>query len=241
MYNLPGMGPIPGANPMPFGVRLYHPKRPFLDTTKSVWRNTEGCVVETEQPAYAIKDTANLLLFVERYFSGLQPNIEGYIFELIRHDPIASLTYGEVMRQRQKGSQLLDQVMLLQCLSIVSQGYGTVSSTNVPGIKEYDFAKMGRSTYEAYDRNSRDRPLPAAINHQMDVALLKCKKRLEKALLKCLAHEMLRPKIKPWYEIFLALFVLSWNMEYIRRGAEKYILSKNGTVCIKYARKRSIG
>lgn len=230
LWNLPGFGPIPGAHSISLWVSLYEPKRPLLDNTKSEWSNMEGYVVGTEQPPYAIRDTGSLVMFVERYFERLQPQIENHILDLVQHDPIASLTYYEVMRQRRRDSELLDLAIQIQCLSFVSQGYGTVSSNNVPGIREYDFSKLGRSTYDAYNRKSRDRPLPAAINHQMDVALLKALKKLESRFVKALTCAMLKSGIKPWYEIFLALFVLSWNLEYIRRGAEKYIMSKNGTV-----------
>lgn len=237
IWNLPGYGPISMGQPLRVTFRQYHPQRPLLDTASSVWSNTEGEVKVVEQPPYAIYDTASLLPAFERYFTSLQPVIEGWIFDRIRHDEIATLTYNEVMRVRRLSPagprNLLDLVMRIQCLSIVSQGYGTVWSNNIPGIQEYDYGKMGRSSYEVYDRNSRDRPLPGAINHQMDVAALKYMKKLERLCVKELSQQMFKSKIKPWYELFLALYVLFWNMEYIHRGATKYIMSKNGTVSVK--------
>jgi len=235
-WNLPGAGPIQ-AHPMRVLIRQYHPKGSLLDTATSVWSNTEGQVKVVQQPPYAIYDTASLLPAFERYFGNLQPAVEQWIFERIRHDQIASLTYREVMRVRSKrlsgARNLLDLAMKIQCLSIMSQGYGTVWSNNVPGIMEYDYGKMGRSSYEAYDRNSRDRPLPGAIHQQMDVAALKYLRKLEKQALKVLSSLTFKSRIRPWYELFLALYVVFWNMEYIRNSAEKYMLSKNGTVSIR--------
>ncbi|KAK7183754.1 hypothetical protein PSPO01_10090 [Paraphaeosphaeria sporulosa] len=213
IWNLPGTGPIQ-VQPMRITIGQYRPKRPFLDAATNEWSTNQGRVV-VEQPPYAVYDTHSL------------------IFSRVSHDEIALLTYQEVVRLRARlppGSQnLLDLCMRIQCLSVVSQGYGTVWSNDVPGIQEYDYSKLGRSQYEAYDRSSRDRPLPGAINQQVDVAALKLLKKLETACHKLVNNKIFKPKIKPWYELFLALYVIFWNLEYIHRSAETYIQSKNGT------------
>lgn len=236
LWNLPGYGPIMMAQPMRIHYREYLPRRAVLDTATSVWRTNDGEVKAVQQPPYAVYDTASLIPAFEKYFFYLQPAIETWIFDRIRHDEIASLTYNEVMRLRRMKPQgtpnLLDLAVRLQCISIVSQGYGTVWSNNIPGIQEYDYRKLGKSGYEAYDRDSCNRPLPGAINHQMDVAALKYLKKLEKHCVKELSASIFKPKVKPWYELFLAFFVLFWNLEYIHHGAERYIMSKNGTVSL---------
>lgn len=197
----------------------------------SVWTNKEGEVKSVHQPAYAIYDTANLVPTFERYFSNLQPAIEEWIFSRIRQDEVAYHTYREVVRMRGvHGSKALDLAMRLQCLSVVSQGYGSVWSNNIPGIREYDYTRLGRSDYEAYDRKSCDRPLPGAITHQMDVAAVKYLGKLEKQFVKEMTALIFKPRIKPWYELFLAFYVIFWNLEYIHHGAHDYIKSKNGTV-----------
>lgn len=234
-WNLPMYGPIShNAPPMCITFREYYPNRQLLDTTVSMWTNDEGAVKVVEQPAYAIYDTASFISTFERYFSSMQPSIEAWIFHRVQDDEIALLTYREVVRVRSMKpngpNNLLDLVMRIQCLSVVSQGYGTIVTQNIPGVREYDYRKMGRSTYEAYDRNSRDRPLTNAINHQMDVAALKYLKKLEGLCLKELKKQMFKSGTKPWYEVFLALYVLFWNMAYIHHGAKKYIVAKNGTV-----------
>ncbi|KAI4626606.1 hypothetical protein J4E83_003758 [Alternaria metachromatica] len=231
IWNLPGYGPIPNAQPMRIAFRPYSPTRGPLDVATSVWSNRDGQVPSVEQPAYAIYDTANLVQAYERYFSSLQPAIEEWIFARIRQDEVAYHTYQEVVRMRRvNGSKVLDLAMRLQCLSVVSQGYGSVFSENIPGIREYDYRRLGRSDYEAYDRNSCDRPLPGAITHQMDVAAVKYLRKLEKLFVKELVALIFRPRIKPWYELFLAFYVIFWNLEYIHHGAQDYIKSKNGTL-----------
>jgi hypothetical protein len=232
MWNLPGTGPIQ-VPPMRITIGQYRPKRPLLDAATNEWNTTQGRVV-VEQPPYAVYDTQSLIPLLERYIISLQPAVEQWIFTRVSHDEIALLTYQEVVRLRARlppgPHNLLDLCMRIQCLSVVSQGYGTVWSNDVPGILEYDYSKLGRSQYEAYDRNSRDRPLPGAINQQVDVAALKLLKKLETACHKLVNNKIFKPKIKPWYELFLALYVIFWNLEYIHRSAETYILSKNGTV-----------
>ncbi|KAF1944185.1 hypothetical protein EJ02DRAFT_432518 [Clathrospora elynae] len=231
LWNLPGYGPIPNASPLRITFRPYSPTRGPLDVAASVWSNKEGQVPSVEQPAYAIYDTENLVPAFERYFSSLQPAIEDWIFSRIRQDDVAFQTYQEVVRMRGvNGSKALDLAMRLQCLSVVSQGYGSVFSNNIPGIREYDYRRLGRSDYEAYDRGSCDRPLPGAITHQMDVAAVKYLRKLEKLFVKELATLIFKPRIKPWYELFLAFYVIFWNLEYIHHGAQDYIKSKNGTL-----------
>jgi len=61
------------------------------------------------------------------------------------------------------------------------------------------------------------------------VGLLKALKRLEKELIKILTDMIFKPKIKPWYELFLTFFVIFWNLDYIRQGATSYNNSKHGT------------
>lgn len=231
MWNLPGFGPIQGAQPIRVTFRPYSPRRGSLDVAASVWTNKDGELKSVEQPAYAIYDTANLVPAFERYFSSLQPAIETWIFDRISQDEVATLTYREVLRMRgTRHSKALDLAMRMQCLSVVSQGYGSVWSNNIPGIREYDYRRLGSSDYEAYDRRRNDRPLPGAITHQMDVAAVKYLKKLEKAFVKELALLIFKPKIKPWYELFLAFYVIFWNLNYIRHGARDYMRSKNGTV-----------
>ncbi|KAL5374154.1 hypothetical protein PMIN03_007504 [Paraphaeosphaeria minitans] len=231
IWNLPGTGPIQ-VQPMRITIGKYRPKRPFLDAATNEWSTTQGRVV-VEQPPYAVYDTQSLVPLLERYITNLQPAVERWIFARVSHDEIAVLTYQEVVRLRARlppGPQnLLDLCMRIQCLSVVSQGYGTVWSNGVPGIQVYDYSKLGRSQYEAYDRSSRDRPLPGAINQQVDVAALKLLRKLETACHNLVNNKIFKPKIKPWYELFLALYVIFWNLEYIHRSAETYIQSKHGT------------
>jgi len=231
MWNLPGYGPMVNNQAIQVGCREYHPENtPVIDSTCNYWQ-TNGGTVMVVQPPYAVYDTSALITAVERYLFRSQPSIEQWIFNHIQSNQLAILTYREALRQRDEfDSTLLDLALQMQCGAILSQGYGTVWSSPAPGIKEYDFRLFGHSGYEAYDRNGRDRPLPTAIGHQMDVAILKHINSLQKRILKLLNKRFFSPGIKPWYELFLVLFIILFNLEYIHGSAERYINVKRNTV-----------
>ncbi|KAF2202113.1 hypothetical protein GQ43DRAFT_448301 [Delitschia confertaspora ATCC 74209] len=231
MWNLPGYGPMLDNPAIPVVFRAYHPENlQVIDSTRNYWQ-TSNAVVTVDQPPYAVYDTAALMTNVERYLLRNQPMIEQWIFNHNQNNELALLTYNEAMRQRdQFGSHLLDLAIQMQCGAVVSQGYGIVWSSHIPGIKEYDYRTFGPSGYEAYDRNGRDRPLPTAIGHQMDVAILKHINRIQKQLLKELKKKIFNPGIKPWYELFLTFFVLLCNLEYIHGSAERYMNVKRNTM-----------
>lgn len=224
IWNLPGFGPIPNGHAIPIKIRQY--LQEGNDTTD--WRSSDGKINKMEQPAYAVVDTQHLTSFLEQYVLDVQPSIENWLLQRIQHDDIASHTIREVLRLR-PNSELLKLVMEILSFSILSQGYGSVVSNNVPGIKACDFGRMGRSVYEAYNRDSCDRPLPAMMSNQCDVAMLKVLKSREKSCIQMISDRVFKPKIKPWYELFLTFFVLFWNLDYIHQGAQKYIISKHGT------------
>jgi hypothetical protein len=95
------------------------------------------------QISYAIYDTGKLVLAFERYFSSLQPAVEGWIFARTQQEEIATLTFIEVLRMRTaNGSKVLDLAMRLQDVSVISQGHGSMCSNNIPGIGEYDYRSV---------------------------------------------------------------------------------------------------
>ncbi|KAK7177885.1 hypothetical protein PSPO01_16069 [Paraphaeosphaeria sporulosa] len=162
----------------------------------------EQPISDVAQP-YSVYDSSTLVSLIEEYSINLQPAVEQWIFAQIQHDQIAILTYQEVFRLRSSSpNDLLHLCMRIQCLSILSQGHGTTSSVE---------------------------PLPRAIGEQIEVALLKLLQKLEKTWRKLVDQKIFKTKIKPWYELFLALYVVLWNLEYIHCGAETYIESVNAS------------
>ncbi|KAH7116898.1 hypothetical protein B0J11DRAFT_552853 [Dendryphion nanum] len=230
LWFLPGkQQPIRMAQPLRLRYRPFHPDKNKPESTMSVWKNTEEAVITFEHAPYAVFDTTALQPDVESYFFGNLPSMERWIYSRIGRDEIALLTYREAFRLRGNGNTL-NAALHLQCLSIMSQGYGVVYSPGIPGIETVDFTALGHADYEAYDRNGRDQILPAAMNHQMDVAFVKLLRRLEHDCHKLLHNKVFKPKIKPWYELHLTFFILCWNLGYISQGATKYLQSKRGII-----------
>jgi hypothetical protein len=233
MWNAPGFGPLSEFPPLRINCREFYPVSTGINSTNYFFKNNKGDTVQLEQLPLAINDTASFQGQVEVYIFDRLRSTERLIFDRINHDEIAQLIYAEAVRMRachKNWSEILDLALQLQCLSVLSQGYGTVSSNHIQGMREYDYSTLGGSSYEAYDRKTYDRPLPPPINHAMDVALVNMLKRLEQRMHKLLPKIFMSPKVKPWYEFFVIFFILIWNMEYIRSGADEYIRSKTGTV-----------
>ncbi|KAF2740993.1 hypothetical protein EJ04DRAFT_112098 [Polyplosphaeria fusca] len=231
LWNLPGVGPLSVRDGIfRLQIREYIPSQ-NEDTTTYRWVNVAGQSVGFEQPPYAVYDTNGFEAAFRPWLAVLMPMIEQRgILDRVQNDDIALLTFREAMRMR-TSSNLLDSALKLLCLSLASQGYGTVFSNNVPGIHEVDHKSMGRTAYETYNRDSRDRPLPTAIAHTVDVGILRLLKIYQDHCLKAIGDKIFKVNNnKPWFELFIAMFVLLWNMEYVLNSAERYIGCKDRTV-----------
>ncbi|OCK75544.1 hypothetical protein K432DRAFT_465531 [Lepidopterella palustris CBS 459.81] len=228
-WNLPGSTPIRRST-IPVQFRSYRPETSDdCDSTTYRWQ-VNGVEKMIELPPYAVYDTGALLDDVERFVIESQPEVEAWILEKWEPDSLAFLTFKEAMRYRsQLGSNIIALALQIQCGAIMSQGYGSVMEAHIPGLFDVDYRTFGHCGYEAYDR-ARDRPLPQAMGHQFDVAILKYINRLQKALLKDLRKKIFQPGIKPWYELFLTFFILLSNLEYIHGGALGYMNSKMQTM-----------
>jgi hypothetical protein len=199
------------------------------DTTTIFITSIDGRVQKIQSPAYAACDTATLLKTVESLILDTQPSVEGWVRNRYSSDPLKLMTFQEAVRYRDTHkSGIISIALRMQCGAILSQGYGCVTD---PCWLEYvDFESYGKSEYEAYNRGL-ERPLPQAINHQVDVAILKCINGWQRILLKELKTKIfVESGSKSWYEVFLACFVLLSNLEYIHFGANAYIKSKLHTV-----------
>lgn len=162
----------------------------------------------TQQPLFAISDL-DLAPSLGTYLSQLQPAIEQWILEQAEQDTVAFLTYTEAMRQR-NDSALLTLAVRIHCLSILSEGHGTgwTSQGNRIPIEEN-----------------------VLIDRQLHNAAIKNMETLEKSLVKELSQLIFKPKAKPWYELFLALYVFFSAMgrlhgQVIGRSDESCIVEK---------------
>ncbi|KAF2760655.1 hypothetical protein EJ05DRAFT_525789 [Pseudovirgaria hyperparasitica] len=182
----------------------------------------------TTQP-FAIYNTSKLVDDMSRLIQAAQPSVEKWIVSQYRDDPLNHLTFLEACRYRDKsGSRIVALALRIQCGAIMSQGYGSVFGGDPTQFRRVDYISSSPSDYESYNRGM-DTPLPQAMGHQFDVAILKYINELQVELVKGLKSKIFGSGAKPWYEIFLTCFVLLSNLEYIHDGASTYARSKMKT------------
>ncbi|OCL01900.1 hypothetical protein AOQ84DRAFT_349986 [Glonium stellatum] len=228
-WNLPGSTPIEGSH-LSVLFRTYRPEpADDCDTTTYHWQ-VNGQAHKIALPPFAVYDTVALQDDVEKFLCDNQLEIEDWVLGRCNDDKLATLTYKEALRYRSEpGSDIITMALQMQCGAVMSQGYGSVMDPRVWKLPSVDYRQFGRCGYEAYDRVV-DCPVPQAMGHQFDVAILKYINRLQKDLIKELRKKIFQPGIKPWYELFLTFFILLSNLEYIHGGALGYLTSKRNTM-----------
>lgn len=184
-------------------------------------------------PPYAVADTSDLVKTIKEFIISNQRKFETQICQDLAQDGFSELIYKEARRYRSViSSDLIDHAFLVHCGAVISQGWGSVVKSYARGDCDcIDYTSIGASNYPAYNRKI-DRPLPQAMGHQFDVAILLQTNEWAATFLKHMRQKMLQSKASrlPWYEIFLATFIVLSNVEYVYKGAKEYLESKRGTV-----------
>ncbi|KAI0109472.1 hypothetical protein GGR51DRAFT_569799 [Nemania sp. FL0031] len=213
-WNLPG-GRVVDLPLLRTTCKTFSPRS--NDTHHITW-NIGDRIVEVELPPYACDDTAAVLSEVEHFLDQGNTAIINYILQDTK-DATTSLTLKEAMRYNSKHkSTVIDLALRIRSASYCSQGWGSITGPENLGINTVDFNEFGECGYAAYDRG-KDVPLPLSIDHQFDVALLLVIKKHQDELIKTLSGMINAKGQKPWYEIFLAVFVMLSNLEYVHAGS----------------------
>lgn len=183
-------------------------------------------------PPYVGDSPKNLREAVDSFLNNGMDNILAYIADATEYD-LSAMTLREAIRwNKEHGSEAIDLALRIRCASFCSQGWGSIVGSESLGIEAVDFNIKGACGYNAYDRGL-DTPLPLSIDHQFDVALLLTIKEHQVKVLKLLSKMIFPPKGRkpPWYEIFLTIFVLISNLEYVHGGSLSFYLAQKHTVC----------
>lgn len=110
------------------------------------------------------------------------------------HNRLLLITYVEASQYRTAyQSTMIDLALKMNCGAIMSQGWGSTVDEEIFGIEEVDCGGFGKSGYDKYNRPN-DRPLPQAMDYQVDVAILLQLKSYEKNLLKILTAKLFGKK-----------------------------------------------
>ncbi|KAH7008855.1 hypothetical protein EDB80DRAFT_514898, partial [Ilyonectria destructans] len=151
-------------------------------------------------------------------------------------DGIISTSLKEAIRYSQKhGSRSIDLALRIRCASFCSQGWGSITGQESLGTAAVDFNRLGKSGYAAYDRASTDQShslLTTSLMLPFCSRLRSIKEKSWAILSKLIFGKV---KKKPWYDIFLTIFVLLSNLEYVHGGSLSFYLAqaktRNGAPC----------
>jgi hypothetical protein len=206
---------------------------PHEDTQTIQWQVNETPFSIT-LPPFAVPDHVSLCRDVGEFLRQSESQIEQYI-RRSHVDEVSRLTFEEACRYRDTySSDLLRLALQIRCGSIMCQGFGTLIGNETFGIKPIDFYDQPRKClYDKFNASS-DRPVPEAVDHQIDVAILgwlrKFQHELSGKINKILFPTGRRAKRPPWYELFLTCYIIMSNLEFIHSGALAYMESQRRTV-----------
>jgi hypothetical protein len=204
-------------------MRRYVPNELTKDTTTYQWASN-GVVSSVRVPSFACPEIELVKSAVESLFDQSQNGIDDWLSLHYHDNAVMRETCMEATRYRGKyGSKLLECALKLQHGTILSQGAGSVTEESLKMLLgELDCDDISkRKAYDADDAGQA-RPIPLAMQHQIETAILMYINQVQVDLRKALERRFLQPKPKPWYEIFLTVFILLQNMRWVYSGALRY-------------------
>jgi hypothetical protein len=224
---------LPGGRPVDLPLMSMTCKKfvPSTNDTHHITFNVGSEIIAIEMPPYAGDDTRSIQAAVEEFLDQSAPAVLDYILADTT-DELVSSTLCEAARfAREHHSRAIELALRIRCASFCSQGWGSITGSESLGIRTVDFNERGECGYAAYGRG-QDKPLPLSMDHQLDVALLLTIKKYQKELLGKLDKMTFGKAGKPWYEIFLTIFVLLSNLEYVHCGGLSFYHAQMKTVSL---------
>lgn len=193
----------------------------YGDITDAVWQH-EGRVRIVKLPCYACRDTSKLLCDVAEFLETGGMALERDLVDQVPNE-LERITLREAHRYADKyQSKLLKLALRLRTNTILSAGSGTLEGGETLGIQRVDDAAAG---YVG------DRPLPPAIDHQIDVAIWEFIRIDQEDLIRQLKKVLFQQSgHKPWFEIFLTFFIALANVQYVHGQAVGWMKSQLETV-----------
>lgn len=195
------------------------------DIVDAIWQH-QGCVKKIRLPHYACRDTKKLLNSVSGFLDAGRPAIEKHLVDE-NADDLERITLQEAYRYAARyGSKILRLALRVRSTTVLSAGSGTLEGYETLGIQAVDGAAAG---YVG------DRPLPPAIDHQIDVAIWEILRKDHDTLMSELKRVLFGTrKQQVWFEIFLAFFIALANVQYVHGQAIGWMKSQLETVSATY-------
>lgn len=190
------------------------------DITKTTWQEN-GRVTSFVLPAFACEDRERLLEIVGNFLRDCQPVVDADRMNQVT-DELERLTFSEADRiAKRDNSSMLLLALRIHTNTILSAGCGTPVGAETLGIPQIVNASAG---------HVGDRPLPPAIDHQIDVAMWETIRKDQQSLLKMLKQKLYDKGTKQWLELFLTFFVSLANIQYVHGQATDWMKCQQQTV-----------
>jgi hypothetical protein len=233
---LPGDSKIVAKQRLSLPIRRYVADALQSDTFNYHWNanGEEKCI---RVPPFACDDNEKVYLEIPSLLKHSEQAVESWITDHHKDDEIARITYAEAKRFcEEHQSQVIADALSLQRDTIVSQGVGSVLAESFHLLlQDEDCDDISKCTAYDGEASGQERPIPMAVQHQIEVVILQRMDMKRKKLLRDLDQLFLQAKPKPWYEIFLAVFILLKNMEWIYSAALGYKKRCEETVSLSWA------
>lgn len=190
------------------------------DVTEFHWQEN-GRVTSLVLPPFAGRNQQKLLETIGNWLRVCQPVVDADRMNHIT-DELERLTFSEATRiAKRDNSSMLQLALRIHTNTILGAGWGTPAGTETLGIPHIVNASAG---------HIGDRPLPPAIDHQIDVAIWETIRKDQQSLLKKLKHKLYNKGPKQWLEIFLTFFVSLANIQYVHGQATAWMKCQQQTV-----------
>ncbi len=191
------------------------------DVIAAKWQ-VDGRVRSILLPTFACKDQKRLLEAVGEFLAAGRESVEADMMGQIT-DELERLTFNEAQRvARRDQSEMILLALRIRANTILSAGWGTPIGNETLDIPEIVNPSAG---------HIGERPLPPAIDHQIDVAIWEIIRKDQQSLIHMLKHKLYyQAGRKPWLEIFLTFFVSLANVQYVHGRALEWKKCQQQTV-----------
>lgn len=190
------------------------------DITVEQWQ-VGGQVTTVELPPFACAEESELTETILGMVESNRQVVEEQTLQSMT-DTLARRTFEEAYRYAWKyDSKMIILALRIRSTAIFSQGWGSIVGAETLDTQEIE---------NAADGYCGTRPIPPALYHQIDIIFLKMMESDDQALVRELKTAIFWKTPQPWYEIFLAYFVIMWHLKFIHGQAMGLMRSQKQTV-----------
>jgi hypothetical protein len=196
-------------------LEKFHPKKESVTEEFVV----NGVLRAVKLPPWACRDTNTARKDIEKFMTACQDRLEEEIRAILL-DPILLLTWEEAKRYRTRyGSMLLTRALQIYTFAMMNSRYPRAIEANLFGVEDeahtpYFFEKL---------------PLPPQLTFQIQTMIAAAMIDIQTQVLKELkTYIFSKARLRHWYEVFLATFVLLATLEWVYQCQIRFVTAKQG-------------